>query len=77
MRMIARRLNAATSAAARRSKVDVIDPQRRGTDRGPCSGEPWATGFPSAGDAPFVPYHPTLAGMAGIAEQLDSLLRQL
>lgn len=60
MRMIARRLNAATSAAARRSKVDVIDPQRRGTDRRPCSGEPWATGFPSAGDVPFVPYHPTL-----------------
>lgn len=76
MRTIARRLASATREAARRSKADVIEPQHRSTDHGPCSAEPWATGFPGERDTPFVPYHPTLAGMTAIAAQLDRLLLQ-
>ena len=63
---------AATKAGARVLRASMLS---RGHDA--CSAQPWATGFvPPAGATDFVPYHPTLAGMTGIAAALDQLLER-
>lgn len=74
VRGIGNRLSAATRAAGRRWNADVVNPVPVGSEHSPCSAEPWTTGFPQAGEAGFMPYHPNLAGMTAVADRLDHLL---
>jgi lysophospholipase L1-like esterase len=72
--VMADRLKAVTAKLARIWGADVVDPAGDGTAHDPCAAEPWATGFPLPGGSPFVPFHPNLAGMTAIANEIDRVL---
>ena len=74
LRTIASRLADETRAVAKRWGADVVDPASTAAPHDPCSGQPWATGFPENPKADFIPYHPNLAGMSAIARLIDATL---
>jgi len=75
VRAIATRLARTTAHVAARWGATVIDPADDEAAHDPCSGDPWATGFPLADGPAFIPFHPNLAGMTAIARRAEQLLR--
>jgi lysophospholipase L1-like esterase len=75
VQVIQRRLAAVTDAVARKWAAGVIDPVETGAAHDPCANAPWATGFPTPQDPPFVPFHPNHAGMTAIADLLAESLK--
>lgn len=77
-RITAARLARLTAQVARRHGAKVLrasELSRR--THNACAAAPWMAGFiPPTGAASFVPYHPNRAGMTGVAEALDRLLRR-
>lgn len=67
-------LSRVTREAARLEKVEVLPVDTLSKGRDACSPFPWITGYPRAGEASFVPYHPNLEGMTAIAQLLDLML---
>ncbi len=74
---VARRLAAATAAAARETGADLVPASAAGRDHSVCSAEPWVTGwaFAELGTGGVVPYHPNAAGMRAVADLVVDLLR--
>ena len=69
---VARRLAAATAAAARTTGVDLVEASAASAGHHAGSAEPWVTGW-EFGDVlagGVVPYHPNAAGMRAVADLL-------
>lgn len=77
-RATAARLARLTADVARRNGAEVLRASELSRKaHSACAAAPWMAGFiPPAGASSFVPYHPNLAGMTGVADALDRLLRR-
>jgi hypothetical protein len=76
-RATAARLARLTADVARHNGAEVLSASELSRKKhNACTTSPWMTGFiPPAESRSFVPYHPNLAGMTGVAEALDRKLR--
>lgn len=77
-RETAARLARLTADVARRNGAQILRASELSRKaHSACAATPWMAGFiPSAGTSSFVPYHPNLAGMTGVAHALDRLLHR-
>lgn len=74
-RRLASNLAAATARAAARSGAEVLPIDVPSQDHTACSAEPWTRGLaPGYNGAEGAPWHPTAAGHAAIARELERLL---
>ena len=74
-RRLAANLAAATARAAARSGADVLPVDGPSQGHTACSAEPWSRGLePGYNGAEGAPWHPTAAGHAAIARELERLL---
>ena len=72
MRQVGLELDKVTRLAASEAGAEIVDIAAAATGHDACSAEPWINGSAPAMGAPF---HPTLAGARGVADQLAVLLR--
>jgi lysophospholipase L1-like esterase len=77
-RATAARLARLTADVAQRNGAEVLRASELSRSaHSACAATPWMAGFiPPAGTRSFAPYHPNLAGMTGVADALDRLLRR-
>ncbi len=75
LRATAARLVAITERVAQAERVDVVRFSVRSAGHDACAADPWISGYIDAsGQKVPVPYHPNLAGMTAVADDLVALL---
>jgi lysophospholipase L1-like esterase len=75
LRATAARLVAITDQVADAEKVEVLPFATYSKDHGACGADPWMAGYVDAsGQRVRVPYHPNLAGMTAVADDLTAVL---
>ena len=75
LRMTAARLVAITDRVAQVEAVDVVGFSVRSAGHDACAVDPWISGYVDAsGQKAPVPYHPNLAGMTAVADELVEVL---
>ena len=75
LRATAARLVAITDEVAQTEKVEVVRFSLRSAGHDACAADPWISGYvDGAGQKERVPYHPNLAGMTAVADDLVALL---
>lgn len=72
MRQVGQELDKVTRLAANEAGAEIVDMAAAGAGHDACSAEPWINGSAPPLGAPF---HPTLAGARGVADQLATRLR--
>ena len=74
-RKVAARLAKLTAQVARESGSELLRISELSRPHHACAPDPWITGFqPPLGSEQFIPYHPNLAGMTAVANELDAML---
>ena len=75
LRTTAARLVEITDEVARAEKADIVRFSLRSAGHDACAAEPWISGYVDAsGQKERVPYHPNLAGMTAVADDVVTLL---